>query len=208
MFLKPTIIIGVVLLLIITYVILSLKIKQRRIKRAKDKAGIEGEHSLAFWLKRIVKRHDGVLLKNVVLPLYDKTTEIDLIVIAPEGVVIIENKHYSGTIKGKADERYWVQDKQGSRRRKFYNPIMQNQGHIKCLIHHLKKAGIKDIWIDNIVTFSCENGVLRVRDHRVMSLLNTQKWFEKGFFRRRKRIEHKKVINVIKQSADDYEMVR
>ena len=60
------------------------------------------------------------------------STEIDLFLITPKGIFVIENKNYHGMVYGHENSREWkyyLNNKEYI----FYNPIMQNAGHIKYL---------------------------------------------------------------------------
>ena len=86
-----------------------------------------------------------------------------MLIISKSGLIIIENKHLSGTIFGEREANSWIQDKNGNIK-EFYNPLKQNHGHFKCLIHNLKKNKINGIDINSIVIFSHPLGKLAL-DH-------------------------------------------
>lgn len=73
------------------------------------------------------------ILDNVVL-LSDSgnTTQIDHVVVSKFGVFVIETKDYSGKIYGSEKSQYWTQYV-GNEQHKMYNPIMQNNGHVRAL---------------------------------------------------------------------------
>lgn len=71
-------------------------------------------------------------MHHVTLPIPNGTTEIDHIIVADTGVFVIEAKHYSGWIFGKANDAHWTQVLYRTRRR-FQNPIRQNYGHLKAI---------------------------------------------------------------------------
>lgn len=74
-----------------------------------------------------------IVYRNLLVPYKDKTTEIDLLMIHEKGIFVFESKNYSGWIFGKADQLKWTQSLSHDRKYQFYNPIMQNQTHIKAL---------------------------------------------------------------------------
>ncbi|MEC6816848.1 nuclease-related domain-containing protein [Photobacterium toruni] len=78
---------------------------------------------------------EGVILYDVVLTgLDDRTTQIDVIVILPSGIWVIEAKNLSGLILGKMHEKRWIQIlANGKRRYPFQNPFNQNYRHLKVL---------------------------------------------------------------------------
>jgi hypothetical protein len=73
-----------------------------------------------------------VLLNNVTLETQQGTTQIDHILVADTGLFVIETKHYSGWIFGRATDPQWTQVIYNKKSR-FQNPIRQNYGHVKAL---------------------------------------------------------------------------
>ncbi len=55
--------------------------------------------------------------------------QIDHILIDARGVLVIETKNFVGHIYGREDQQEWVQI-YGDHRKRFYNPVMQNNGHV------------------------------------------------------------------------------
>jgi hypothetical protein len=63
-----------------------------------------------------------------------KTTQIDIIVICNQGIIVIESKGYKGWIYGEGDDQEWTQVLAGGNEDyQFYNPIRQNNLHAKVL---------------------------------------------------------------------------
>lgn len=94
-------------------------------------------------------------LFNLYIPAWGKgTTEIDVLLIHESGLYIFESKNYSGWIFGTEDQRKWTQClSNGKKVQKihFYNPIMQNETHMKWLKKCLKRFG--DIPIYSYIVF-------------------------------------------------------
>jgi hypothetical protein len=90
-----------------------------------------GEALLAETIDRHFAR-PHLLLNNVTLPTPDGTTQIDHVLIADNGIFVIETKHYSGWIFGDPNDRQWTQTIY-RRKSRFQNPLRQNYGHIKAL---------------------------------------------------------------------------
>lgn len=65
------------------------------------------------------------------------STQIDHVVVSPYGVFVIETKGYKGWILGGENSEYWTQTIYKSRHQ-FYNPIRQNEGHVRFLRHLLR----------------------------------------------------------------------
>lgn len=74
---------------------------------------------------------------------------IDLLLINSKGVFVLESKNYAGWIFGNETQRNWTQVIYDSKKY-FYNPIMQNNLHIKCL----KKIIGESIPMHSIIAFS------------------------------------------------------
>lgn len=67
-----------------------------------------------------------------------KYTQVDLVVATKAGLLVFEIKDYSGWIYGHFLQRYWTQVlAYGKEKHRFYNPIMQNNGHIKAIRENL-----------------------------------------------------------------------
>ena len=98
---------------------------------------------------------NGKILRNIYVPKDNgETTEIDVIFITQKGIFVIESKNYSGWIFGDEKSLYWTACLPNRDKNRFYNPIMQNQTHIKWLKQYLNE----NIPLFSIVAFSerCE----------------------------------------------------
>ena len=95
--------------------------------------------------------------KDIMLPTRGKTSQIDNLLVSRYGVFVIEVKNYSGIINGRERSSNWVQVFPGSsqKSREFYNPIWQNEGHIRALKELLGRSFPK-LQYHNIVVFSDE----------------------------------------------------
>ena len=96
--------------------------------------GTEAERRLVI---KMLKK--GVHPKAIFHDLYlrkknGEYSQIDIVVATPQGLIAIEVKDYSGWIFGNERQKYWTQIlNYGKEKYRFYNPIMQNAGHIKAL---------------------------------------------------------------------------
>lgn len=85
----------------------------------------------------MIKRYNG------------KTSQIDHVVVSKHGVFVIETKNYDGKIYGSEDAEQWTEyynyysgwTGRNSDAYKLYNPVRQNEGHIKTLKMLLNKHG-------------------------------------------------------------------
>ena len=77
-------------------------------------------------------------LFNVYIPKDNgETTELDVVLLHESGIYVLESKNYSGWIFGTETQQYWTQTLPAGRGRteknRFYNPILQNKGHLKWI---------------------------------------------------------------------------
>ena len=103
-----------------------------------ENAGQFGEFATEFALTNHNLEGNFRVLKNLYLPLKGKTTEIDLLMLHEKGVFVFESKNYSGWIFGDSDQLKWTQSLPNGERNQFYNPIRQNQTHIRALAEYLE----------------------------------------------------------------------
>lgn len=67
-------------------------------------------------------------------------TQVDLVVATRVGLLVFEVKDYSGWIFGHFRQKYWTQVlAYGREKHRFYNPIMQNNGHIRAIRENLPR---------------------------------------------------------------------
>lgn len=104
--------------------------------------GFLGEEDVAKTLGQF--KEDGVVLRNCYIPCGNgKTSEIDLIMIHKSGIYVFECKNYSGWIFGNESQRQWTQSlrsgRHDSKKHRLYNPLLQNETHIKNLKKCLKE---------------------------------------------------------------------
>lgn len=101
-----------------------------RILKPKIK-GFIGEKEVAFFLSKLDSEKYKVI-NNLKVDIDREKTQIDHLVISNYGIFVIETKNYKGRIYGDESTNYWTQifyeDKI-----KFYNPIRQNDWHVKVL---------------------------------------------------------------------------
>ncbi len=89
------------------------------------------------------------MLEDFILPgAYGGLTHIDYAMLTSGGILCIQTKHYNGIVFGGADEPQWS-NVDGVRRRKFLNPLIQNQGRSKAL-----QNIVPDVPVANLVVFT------------------------------------------------------
>ena len=120
--------------------------------------GAYGEY-LIYKNLRHYEQQGARFLFNVYLPSQSRnvdTTEIDVLMITAKGIYVFESKNYSGWIFGNDRQKMWTQclprgKGKKAKKESFYNPIWQNESHIKALRNTLTNAPVP---IYSIVTFS------------------------------------------------------
>lgn len=125
--------------------------------------------------------HD-LILKNG----KNNTAQIDIVVATKVGLIVFEVKDYSGWIFGKGKQNKWTQVfSYGYRYRRvekyrFYNPVLQNESHIKVLQRQSKQ--FKNLPFYSVVVFDgdCElrdvsfipEGTFVIKPHRLSDVLD------------------------------------
>lgn len=108
--------------------------KEYRKTEDKERAVIGGQ-LFEYYLFKGLYKIPGTrkFICNPYLPTKTGTTEVDVIMISSAGVFVFECKHYAGSIYGRETSRTWAYYL-GGKKYTFYNPILQNDGHINALV--------------------------------------------------------------------------
>jgi len=109
-----------------------------------------GEYSVSRRLKKLPKE-EFIVLNDITIKEGGRTSQIDHIVVSNYGIFVIETKNYQGLIYGGEDAQYWTQNIFGHKF-KMYNPIKQNEGHIRALKRMTAEIG--DLPFISIIAFS------------------------------------------------------
>lgn len=107
---------------------------RKNYNRVASDPGLYGEYQITCLLESCAQ--DAKFLHNLYVPYGDKTTEIDIIMIHPVGLFVIESKNFRGKIIGNVNKKIWTQHINANRET-FYNPIKQNNTHVYALKQHL-----------------------------------------------------------------------
>jgi hypothetical protein len=118
-------------------------------------------------IHKILNARSPDLLEDFILPgAYGGLTHIDHAILTSGGILCIQTKHYNGIVFGTADEPQWT-NVDGVHRRKFLNPLIQNEGRKKAL-----QKVVPNVPVANLVVFTgsvqftspLEDNVIHVRD--------------------------------------------
>lgn len=92
-------------------------------------------------------------------------SELDLILVGPGGVAIVEVKHYSGAISGNMRDEELLRTTPGGREKKIRNPAKQIGTHVWRLSNYLKSQGQR-VWITPYVLFTHPKATFSIRTNR------------------------------------------
>lgn len=137
--------------LLLFFIAVSL-IKQINRKKRRNALGRDGENEVTKAISNLSGRK-FFILNDILLKHNEKTSQIDHIVISKKGIFVIETKNYSGTIIASKDKKYWLQVLKGNEH-SFFNPLFQNEGHIRMIKNLLKHNISNDVNIYSAVVFT------------------------------------------------------
>lgn len=127
------------------------------------KRGIEGERITAGLIQSLPDSYVG--FQNLTVSYDGKRSELDMVVVGPTGVWIIETKNMTGSVFGNYDSPMWTQRKEGrqgaSYTKTFYNPIKQVSTHTYRLAHLLRDNGFS-VYVKDMVYFANPETVIQL----------------------------------------------
>lgn len=171
--------------------------------------GEEGERETAEVLQKV--RGKKYLVSNIYIPGYSgtghqETTEIDMVMVHEKGIFVIENKNYSGWIFGRESDSNWLQVSGNRKKRYFYSPVRQNQGHIRYLKKLLNPLLDEDVPFISVITFNQNARLKKIRldsgniivssSNHIKQRLNRYLWLKR---KRIRRDTMKEIIGVLEQ---------
>jgi len=118
-------------------------------------------------IRRILDARCTEVLEDFILPgAYGGLTRIDHAVLTSGGILCIQTKHYNGVVFGAPDEPQWT-NVDGVHRRKFLNPMIQNEGRRRAL-----QKVVPSVPVASLVVFTgsvqftspLQSNVIHVRD--------------------------------------------
>ena len=118
-------------------------------------------------IHRVLSARSKDVLDDFLLPgAYGGLTRIDHAILTSGGILCIQTKHYNGIIFGDADEPQWT-NVDGIHRRKFLNPLIQNEGRTRALQKVAPEVPVASLVVftgDVQFTSATEKNVIHVRD--------------------------------------------
>lgn len=131
--------------------------------------GAIGEKVVSIYLSSLPK-DKYILLNDIMLKTKKGSTQIDHILVSIYGIFVIETKNYNGWIYGRKYDKEWTQNIYGNKK-KFYNPLRQNYGHIKTLMDLLDLPEDKFI---SVIAFS-SSATLKTKNMESVIYINKLK---------------------------------
>ena len=91
-----------------------------------------------YQVRRIIGKNNPnknkYVINNLTFNDGTKSVQIDHLIISTSGLIVIETKNRVGKIYGKEDDLNWtVVFKYGKEKASMFNPVKQNEGHLKSL---------------------------------------------------------------------------
>lgn len=119
------------------------------------KAGLDGEKETLKVFKKLPDSY--TVFSDLEIEAEGKKSQLDHVVVGPNGVFIIETKNLNGKVTGDAADHNLLQSKVGRGgtpySKQFYNPIKQVSTHVFRLSRYLKANSV-DLWVQGAVYFS------------------------------------------------------
>lgn len=131
-------------------IVLALRLRKNRRERQIRRAGVQGEEAALRQLAQALGSAYHVY-SNVRVTWQGRASEMDMVLIGPAGVSVVEVKNYAGEISGAAHDRFLTRVKQGQEET-IYNPIKQVATHVYRLSGFLREAGC-GTWVRGFVFF-------------------------------------------------------
>ncbi len=148
------------MLLILLIVIVVIIIISAAVKAAADNELLQtvtstdrGERSERKLILNLLKQDvpANQIFHDLYIPRGNRYSQVDAVIVSNVGIIVFEVKDYSGWIFGKGYQDYWTQVLNfGKEKYRFYNPIKQNEGHIKAIKQFI---GQEDIPFFSVVVF-------------------------------------------------------
>lgn len=100
-------------------------------------------------IRRALRRRSPDVLHDFILPgAYGGLTKIDHAILTAGGILCIQTKHYNGIVFGSEDEAQWT-NVDGTIRRRFLNPLIQNEGRTRAL-----QNVVPNVPVANLIVFT------------------------------------------------------
>lgn len=195
---------GCIALFIVLLIVALIFVKKQKNK----KIGKDGEKKVSSALKRYAGIRSYKVINDLYLPLYDKTTQIDHILIGFFGILVVETKNLSGEIYGDPRKKEWLHII-GSKKHQLYNPLMQNQAHIDCIRHILGQEKIYNLNIESLVVFSAKKVDLYIpKKLPIVTFSKLKKYLRQPRFEKDNNVDVDQIYNALmKNQVTDKKLI-
>ncbi len=125
-------------------------------------------------VRRVLSRlpSEYIVFNDLLFMSNGRSTQIDHLVLSPYGVFVIETKGHGGWICGGENSEYWTQVIFYCKHR-FYNPIRQNDGHVRFL-RHLLNCTVDIPYIPIVVFGNNAELKINVQNYIVVNMIYLQ----------------------------------
>jgi hypothetical protein len=128
-------------------------------------------------IRKILRSKTANVLEDFILPgAYGGLTHIDYAILTSGGILCIQTRHYNGVVFGAADEPQWT-NVDGVHRRKFLNPLIQNQGRTRAL-----QMTVPNVPVANLVVFTGSVQFTSPLEKNVIHVKNLSSYIAKFVF--------------------------
>ena len=128
-------------------------------------------------IRRILNKKSRDVLEDFILPgAYGGLTKIDHAILTSGGIICIQTKHYNGIVFGGPEEPQWT-NVDGVRRRKFLNPMIQNEGRTKAL-----QKVVPRVPVANLIVFTGSVQFTSPLEKNVIHVCNLNSYIAKFVF--------------------------
>ena len=137
------IVLGIIGAFLLLGLFLFLLASSRKGSPGEEEEGARGDEELVGSLvDRTLSDCPGrLVLNNLILPgIHEErhAAEIDILAISRKGIFVIETKSWNGIVRGSGEESSWTVLYPSGRSHGPYNPVWQNQGHLRHVLGLVK----------------------------------------------------------------------
>jgi hypothetical protein len=146
------------------------KMRQNRDEERSLAHGLRGEAEVTRILSSALG-NDTYVFNDLTLRHGRRTSQIDHLVLSPNGLFVLETKNWRGVITGDETQPRWSQARNpGERPVSVSNPVIQNRRHVETLCAWLKARGIPGLPVHSLILSTRPAAVFRV-DHQTVPIL-------------------------------------
>lgn len=140
----------------------SWRLRENTVHQGHLGAGRRGEKRVASLLGRRLC-DETLILNDLLIKSGPLTSQIDHLVVAPNGLFVVETKNWSGRITGAEEDDSWIRHRDG-RDQKISNPVLQVHRHVRTLRSFLSGAGVDCPDIQALVVGACPAGEFDIKN--------------------------------------------